>query len=196
MPHRLRFIATAIGAGCLAVSFALLSASGGAYAQAKQKAPAKQAEQQAPQLKQIALTDKQIEQLLAAQKDVDAIAAKMPDKPNAKPDPKLTAQLEDTTKKYGFASFAEYTDVVDNVGLVMSGFDPQTKSYVGPEAVIKAQISAVQADKKMSPKDKKAALADLNAALKSPAPTIENKGNIELVAKNYDKLSAELQGDD
>jgi transcriptional regulator of aromatic amino acid metabolism len=62
--------------------------------------------------------------------------------------------------------------------------------------VIKAQIAAIQADKKMPAKDKKAALADLNEALKTPAPAIENKGNIDLVAKNYDKLAAALQGGD
>ena len=59
-----------------------------------------------------------------------------------------------------------------------------------------AQIAAVQADTKMPAKDKKAALADLNAALKTPAPAIENKGNIDLVAKNYDKLAAAMQGGD
>ena len=47
----------------------------------------------------------------------------------------------------------------------------------------------------MSAKDKKEALADLNDALKSPAPPIENKGNIDLVDKNYDKLAAAM-GDD
>jgi hypothetical protein len=47
----------------------------------------------------------------------------------------------------------------------------------------------------MPAKDKKAALADLNDALKSPQPAIENKGNIDLVAKYYDKL-AEALGDD
>ena len=187
-------------AAALALSLGLVSHGASAQQPAKQPkaAPAKQAAppaaaQQAPQLKQMALSDKQIEQMLAAQKDVDAIAAKMPDKPGAKPDPKLTGQLEDTAKKYGFASYAEYNDVVDNVGLVMSGFDPQTKSYVGPEAVIKAQIAAIQADKKMAPKDKKAALADLNDALKTPPPAVENKGNIDLVAKNYDKLAAAMQ---
>ena len=56
--------------------------------------------------------------------------------------------------------------MVDNISLVLSGFDPATKKYVGAEAVIKAQIAQVQADKKMSAKDKKEALADLNEALK------------------------------
>ena len=58
----------------------------------------------------------------------------------------------------------------------MAGFDPATKKYVGTEAVIKAQIAEVQADKKMSAKDKKEALADLNEALKTPAPPIAEQG--------------------
>jgi hypothetical protein len=61
--------------------------------------------------------------------------------------------------------------------------------------VLKAQIAAVQADKKMPAKDKKAALAEMNEALKSPAPAIENNGNIDLVTKYYDKLAAALQDD-
>ena len=48
--------------------------------------------------------------------------------------------------------------------------------------MLKAQIAQVQADKKMPAKDKKEALAELNEALKTPAPPIENKGNIDLVA--------------
>ena len=61
-----------------------------------------------------------------------------------------------------------------------------------PEAVLKAQIAQVQADKKMPAKDKKEVLAELNEALKSPPPAVENKGNIELVAKYYDKLADAL----
>ena len=66
---------------------------------------------------------------------------------------------------------------------------------VGNEAVLKSQIAQVQADKKMPPKDKKEALDELNDALKTPAPAVENKGNIDLVGKYYDKLVAAL-GDD
>ena len=47
----------------------------------------------------------------------------------------------------------------------------------------------------MSAKDKKQALDDLNKALKAPEPAVENKGNIDLVVKNYDKLNAALGGD-
>ena len=61
--------------------------------------------------------------------------------------------------------------------------------------MLKAQIPQLQADKKMSPKDKKEALDDLNESLKSPAPAIQNKGNIDLVLKNYDQLAASMATD-
>ena len=189
----------ALSIACLALAMSAVS-SGDVLAQAKQ-APPKQlpgpgraaAAAEAAAIKQIALTDKQIEGVLAAQKDMDAITDKIPD--NAKPDPKVDAQLDGVAKKNGFASYDEYNTVVDNISLVLGGFDPATKKYVGAEAVIKAQIAQVQADKKMPAKDKKEALADLNEALKSPPPAIENKGNIDLVAKYYDKL-ADALGDD
>jgi len=202
MRELVRPVASALGMACLAVSIAILS-TGDALAQAKQvppkqqAAPAKQAAppaQEAP-VKQIALTEKQIEGALAAVAEMDPITEKLPEdgKP---PDPRIIAQLDGVAKKHGFASYDEYNSVVDNVGIVMAGFDPATKKYVGPEAVIKAQIAVVQADKKMPAKDRKAVLADLNAALKSPGPAIENKGNIDLVAKYYDKLAEALGEED
>ena len=195
MREFIRPVAITFSIVCLSASMAVLSTES-AFAQAKggQMAPAQAAPMgQPPAVKQVALTDKQVEGVLAAAKDMDALSEKMPD--NGKPDAKLTAQLEATAKKYGFASYDEYNTVVDNIGLVMSGVDPATKKYVGGAAVMKAQIAQIQADKKMSAKDKKEALDDLNQALKSPEPTIENKGNIDLVIKNYDKLAA-IMGDD
>ena len=198
MRNFVRPVATVLGIVGLTATLSVAS-TGGALAQAKQQmapAPKQQAappQAQQPAVKQIALTDKQVEGVLAAQKEVDAITEKLPD--NAKPDPKIDAQLDAVAKKNGFASYDDYNSVVDNISLVMGGFDPATKKYVGTEAVIKAQIAQVQADKKMSAKDKKEALADLNDALKQPAPQIENKGNIDLVAKYYDKL-ADALGDD
>lgn len=193
MPALLRPALTAFGVACL-VSAASLASSGTAFAQAKQAAPGQQAAPaQAPALKQIALTDKQLDGVLAAQKDMDAITEKLPE--NTAPDQKVIAQLDAVAKKHGFAGYDDYNNVVDNISLVLGGFDPATKKYVGPEAVIKAQIAQIQADKKMPAKDKKEAIDELNEALKTPAPQIENKGNIDLVGKYYDKLVAAL-GDD
>lgn len=194
MPALLRPALTAFGVACL-VSVATLASSGAAFAQAKQQpAPAQQAAPaQEPTLKQIALTDKQLDGVLAAQKDMDAITAKLPE--NTAPDAKVIAQLDGVAKKHGFASYDDYNNVVDNISLVLGGFDPSTKKYVGAEAVIKSQIAQVEADKKMPAKDKKEALDELNQALKTPAPAVENKANIDLVGKYYDKLVAAL-GDD
>lgn len=191
MREFVRPVAAALSVACLAVSIAIVS-TGSALAQAK-PAPAQQTAPQQPVLKQVALTDKQIEAVIAAAKDMDAITEKLT--ANSKPDPKITAQFEAVAKKNGFASYDEYNNVVDNISIVLAGFDPATKKYVGTEAVIKAQMALVQADKKMSAKDKKDALADLTQALKAPEPPIENKGNIDLVAKYYDKLAA-IMGDD
>jgi hypothetical protein len=192
--------ACALSVACLALALSAVS-SGEVLAQAKQ-APPKQAapaappaQQEAPPIKQMALTEKQVEGVLAAQKDIDAITDKIPE--NAKPDPKVDAQLDAVAKKNGFASYDDYNNVVDNISLVLGGFDPATKKFVGAETVIKAQIAQVQADKKMSAKDKKETLADLNEALKSPPPAIQNKGNIDIVAKYYDKLAEALgEGED
>src|SRR5688500_7932818 len=98
MRQLVRPVATALAAVCLAASIAILS-TGGALAQAKQAAPKQQAApakqaapppaQEAP-LKQIALTEKQIEGVLLAAKEMDPITEKLPE--NAKPDPKIIAQ--------------------------------------------------------------------------------------------------------
>lgn len=195
MREIVRPLASVLSVACLAFSLSAVSSSA-VLAQAKMAPAPKQqaapppAAAEAPALKQIALTDKQIEQVLAGQKDIDAITDKIPE--NAKPDPKIDAQLDAAAKKAGFANYAEYNTVVDNISLVLGGFDPATKKYVGAETVMKAQLAQIQADKKMSAKDKKAALADLNDALKSPPPAIENKGNIDLVGKYYDKLAAAM----
>lgn len=159
----------------------------------KQAAPAPQPEP--PAFKETVLTDKQVEGVIDSQKELDVVAAKIPQpKPNEepKPDPAITAQFEDIAKKHGFSDYAEYNNAVETISVVLGGFDPKTKAYVGPEALMKQQIAAVQTDKKMPAKDKKAVLDELNAMLKSPPPPIQNKGNIDIVGKYYDKLAALL----
>ncbi len=196
MREFIRPVAVTFSIACLAASLTIL-ASDNALAQGKggQMAPTQAGPRmgQPPAVKQIALTDNQVQSVISADKDMYALMAKMPK--SGKPDPKLTAQIDATAKKYGFASFDDYNLVVDNIGLVMGGIDSNSKKYVGNAAVAKAEIAEVQANKKMSAKDKKAALDDLNQAAKAPDPTINNKGNIDLVVKNYDKL-APIMGND
>ncbi len=172
---------------------AAVSAGNNALAQAtRSPALAEAAPSDDAPIKQVALTEKQIEGVLAAQKDMNALDDKLPDNPNVKPDSKVIAQLDAIAKKSGFASYAEYNNVIDNISLVLGGFDPTTKKYIGVQEVLKQQIAAVQADTKMPAKEKKQALDDMNAALQTPPPVIEYKGNIDLVAKYYDKLAGAL----
>lgn len=143
-------------------------------------------------IKQIKLTEKQIEGFIAAQKDMSAVAEKMQGSASDKPDPKIQAELEAIAKKYGFANFGEYDDVAANISMIMAGIDPQTKAFTEPQVAIKKEIEEVQADKSIPDKEKKQMLEELNEALKTAQP-IQNPGNIDLVKKNFDKIDAVLQ---
>lgn len=164
----------------LVVPAAILASS--ALAQAQDSAQSGEAVEQIP------LTDQQLQNFLAAEKDIEEILQKIP-QGSEEPDAKTLAELDATAKKYNFANYTEYDLVGSNVGLVMSGIDPQTKKYVGAEAVLKQQIATVEADTSLTPKDKTQALDDLNAQLKS-VQAVKIPGNIDLVAKYYDKLVA------
>jgi hypothetical protein len=179
----IRPLAFAVCIACLAVSNFVISTDSAKAQDQASSTP----------VKQMALTKKQIEGVLAAQKDMNEINEKLAEK--AKPYLIVTEQLESAAKKNGFASYDEYTNVMDNVILVLAGFDPTSKKYIGSEAVIKAQIAQVQADKNMPAEEKKDALAELGNALKSPALPVENKGNIDLVAKYYDRLADAMAND-
>jgi hypothetical protein len=140
-------------------------------------------------LQQIALTDAQIDDFIAAQKEMGPIIAKAPQ--GDQPDPKVMEQLGAVAKKYKFANYAEYDDVAGNIGLVMSGIDPDTKKYVGPEAVIKKDIASIDSEN-VAPNDKKKQLEELQSDLKSLPEPVKFPANIDLVVKNYDKLIAAL----
>ena len=140
-------------------------------------------------LKQIALTDAQIESFIATQKEMVPIVAKAPEAD--KPDPKVMEQLEAVAKKYNFANYAEYDDVAENVGLVMSGIDPDTKKYVGPDAVIKKHIAFIDSET-LAANDKKRQLEELQSKLKSLPEPVKFPANIDLVVKNYDKINAAM----
>jgi hypothetical protein len=184
--------ALAVTIAVMAPSAAIIS-SAPLWAQAKPDPAPQSAAQTAPALKQMALTEKQLEAVLASQKEMDAITDKIPDGID-KPDPKVQAELDAVASKHGFASYAEYSDVVDNISLVLSGIDPKTKAFLQPSEVLKKQIAEIEADTKMPAKDKKAALDDMTAALKT-TPTVQFADNIKLVTKYYEKLSAALQQD-
>src|SRR6266481_1260722 len=79
----------------------------------------------AQEVKQIKLTEKQIQSFMAAYDDI----AKLYYDANAdKPDPKVEAQAAALAKKNGFASLAQYDDVLTNIIMIMSGIEPRRRS--------------------------------------------------------------------
>ncbi len=182
MPSLVRPFAAALALCCLA-PLPLLFAPDAALAQAQ---PAAAPEEP---MKQIALTEAQIQAYIAAAADIEPVLEKVQQNDSGELDPKIVARLDAAAKKHQFASFEDYQDVAANIGLVMDGIDPETKKYVGADVMLKKQIAELQADAKMPVADKKQALAELNEALKSIDP-VKNAGNIDLVLKYYDKLAA------
>ena len=154
-----------------------------------QNVVAQQARSPDENLKQIALTDAQVESFIGAQKEMVPIVAKAPDAD--KPDPKVMEQLEAVAKKYKFANYADYRDVAENIGLVMSGIDPDSKKYVGPDAVIKRHIAFID-NENLAANDKKGQLDELQSKLKSLPEPVKFPANIDLVVKNYDKINAAM----
>jgi hypothetical protein len=146
----------------------------------------------AQSVKQIKLSEKQVEGFIAAQKDMAAVTEQMQGGNGDKPDPKVQAELEGVAKKHGFASFAEYDEVAANISMVMAGIDPQSKVFTDPKVAIQKEIDEVTADSSIPEKEKKQMLDELNEALKTAQP-IQNPGNIELVKKYYEKIDAVLQ---
>jgi hypothetical protein len=142
-------------------------------------------------IKQIKLTEQQVQSYIAAQADIAPILQKLP--PGRAPDPRVLAQLEAAAKKHGFANFDEYDDVEGNIGLVMSGIDPQTKQFTEPPEAIKAEIARITADRSMPAAQKRQALQELNEELKTAAP-VQFPGNVELVKKVYDRLAELASG--
>jgi hypothetical protein len=159
---------------------------------AQQKQPQPQPppqQQQAPS--QVPLTAKQIEQYIAAFKELTPLFEKL-DAAGGKPDPKLLTTVAAAVKKYGFRDLDEYDQVVVSIVAVLDGVDPKTKQYTDPIAAIKKEIAAVQADKTMKPDERKKALESLNAELSEVQP-VQHPANIPLVLKYFDRLNAIAQ---
>lgn len=146
---------------------------------------------QAP-VKQIRLSEKQVEGFIAAQKDMAALTEKMQGSASDRPDPKMQAELEAVAKRHGFGDFHEYDDVAANIALIMAGMDPQTKEFQEPPAAIKKEIEEIKADQTIPANEKKNMLDELAEALKVALP-IQHAGNVDLVRKYFDRIEGVLR---
>lgn len=140
----------------------------------------------AQQLKQIKLTDKQIEGFIAAQPDFAPMAEKLREG-GKKPDPSLAAQLDDIAKKHGFKDFSEFEDVGANVTVVLDGLDSKTGDYADPVEKMKKERDEIKADTSIPENDKKLALDDLEQEIAAAQP-LQFKENIEVVKKHREAI--------
>ena len=131
------------------------------------------------QVKQMKLTEKQIQSFIAAQKQLAPLAGKLE---ADQPDPGLEKQVEEIAKSNGFSSVEELDDVNANIALILAGLDPKNGQFLEPPELIKRDIEELKQDKQMPQKQKDEALADMQEALKTATP-LQFKQNIELVKK-------------
>ena len=179
MSHGSRFCAVVV----LAASLGLASVSG----------PVRAAEPAGPNdVKQIQLSDKQVEGFIAAQKDLAAIANKI-QAAGDKPDPALQKDLDDIAKKNGFAGFGELDDVASNISIVMAGLDPQSGNFVDPVEALKKELEDVKADSSIPEADKKQLSEELAEAIKTTQP-LQFKENIEVVKRHRADIEKAVPG--
>jgi hypothetical protein len=167
----------------LCAGLGLLASSGMAQGQS-------QGESEQP-LKQMKLSEKQVQGFIAAQKQLAPLAGKM-EGAGGKPDPAVQQQVEKIAKSNGFATADELGEVGANISLVLEGLDPQTGQFMEPPDLLRKDMEAIKQDKQMSQQDKNQALQEMQEALKTATP-LKFKENVALV-KKYQKQLDEVMG--
>jgi hypothetical protein len=132
-------------------------------------------------VKQIRLTERQIQGFIAAQKEMAVVAE------FGQRDPRLQTESDTVANKNGFKNFAEYDEVAANILMVFAGIDPQSKQYTDPQTATKKEIAEIIADKTISKRQKKELLNEFEKRLNAAQP-IQYPSNIELVRKYYDQI--------
>jgi len=132
-------------------------------------------------VKQVRLTERQIQRFIAAEKDM-AVVADFDQR-----DPRLETESENVAKKNGFKDFAEYDEIAANILMVFAGIDPQSKQYTDPQTAMKEKIAEITADKTIPKRNKKELLNEYEKRLKAAQP-IQYPSNIELVRKYYNRI--------
>src|SRR5262245_11145584 len=129
-------------------------------------ATAEQATSVINRVKQIRLTERQVQSFIAAHKNMPAAAGSTLRQPN----PKVQAHSEIIAKKSGFKDFAEYDEVAANILMIFAGINPQTRRYTDPQTAVKQKIAEITADKTLTATDKKELLNEFEKRLNAAQP--------------------------
>jgi hypothetical protein len=147
---------------------------------------------EAPAMKQIALTDAHVTGYLKAAAKLAEVAEKV-EKADGKVGAKIKAELETIAKASGFGSYDELQVAAENISFVLSGMDDQSGKFREPSELLNLDLEDVKADKSMKKKEKAETIADIKEQLAS-TPKLEQRGNIAVI-KNHLKALAALSKD-
>ena len=142
-------------------------------------------------VKQIKLTDEQVQHFIAAQTDLASIASKIQAAGDS-PDPALQAELEGIATKHGFGNFAELDDVAANISIVMAGLDSGSGNFVDPVEALKKERDDVQKDASIPDTDKKQLVDELTEAINT-TPQLQYKENVDIVKAHKAEIEKALQ---
>ena len=146
------------------------------------------------QFKQVKLTEKKVQGLIAAQKQLAPLSSKL-GAPADKADPALGKQVEDIAKSNGFATVDELGEVSANISLVLAGLDTKTGQFTEPPDLIRKEMEAVKQDKQLSQEDKNQALKEMQEALRTATP-LQFKEIVALVKRYQKELDDVLPQED
>ncbi len=145
-------------------------------------------------IRQLALTEAQIKNLVAAQPDLAKVAKRLEGLPE---DANVSVQkeLDEIATKHGFKDFDELDQVSANVQLVLDGIDPETGEYADPIEGMKQELADVKSDSSMPENEKKELISELEEAI-AAMPALEHTENIELVKKHHKLIQEALDAGD
>ncbi|MCH9807431.1 MAG: hypothetical protein K0U74_06850 [Alphaproteobacteria bacterium] len=145
-------------------------------------------------IEQIKLTEGQIVNLVAAQKDLGAVAKRLEGLPDDS-EVSVKDELDAIATKHGFKDFNELDLVSANVQIVLDGIDPDTGAYEDPIVGLKEELEEVRVDKALEEDERKALVEELEEAV-AALPALKFKENIELVKKHQKMIQNALDEGD
>jgi hypothetical protein len=116
-------------------------------------------------IKEIELTEKQIQAVLSIEKELRELFPGEQGRSAPFDNPERAEALAKVViEKYGLRP-DEYEDVIMNINLILSGIDQQTRKFIEPPEQIEQEIVALKADKSVPEAERRERLAQLEAAL-------------------------------
>ncbi len=93
----------------------------------------------------------------------------------------------------GFASFEQCGTTIAYAGILFSGFDPRTRSFKDPAAMMRARVAEIEANAQMPPQAKEGMLAQMREAAAGFPKDIPD-AHLRLMADNRDRIFKTLGG--